>query len=101
MVSYILYFFPYRKVWTQTWMTLSLSLATLCRPNSLFTFYSLQHHVHIRHMMDYEQKAVVLVKHHYQGCQVNAKRASTRKYLRGLGNVCSSAACNQGRLTIE
>jgi len=29
-------------------------------------------------MKDYvEQKAVVMVKHHYQGCQLNAKRAST------------------------
>jgi len=27
-------------------MTLSLSLATFFRPNSLFTFYSLQHQVH-------------------------------------------------------
>jgi len=42
-------------------MTLSLSLATFCRPNSLFAFYSLQHHVHIRHSRDYdEQKAVVV-----------------------------------------
>jgi len=57
-------------------MTLSFSLAAFCRPNSLFTFYSLQHHVHIRHGRDYdEQKAVVVVKHNHQGCQLNAKRA--------------------------
>jgi len=31
-------------------------------------------------------------KHHYQGYQLNAKRVSTRMYLRGLGNLCSSAA---------
>ena len=36
-----------------------------------FTFDFLQHHLHIRHKRDYdEQKAVVLVKHHYQGCQL-------------------------------
>jgi len=35
-----------------------------------------------------------------QGCQWNAKRASTRKYLRGFGNLCSSAAYNQGWLTL-
>jgi len=40
---------------------------------------------------DEEKEAVVVCKHHYQGCQVNAKRASTRKYVRGLGNLCSSA----------
>jgi len=34
---------------------------------TLFTFYSLQHHVYIRHRRDYDgQKAVVVVKHHYQ-----------------------------------
>jgi len=75
---------------------------TLSRPNSLFAFCSLQHHVHIPHRRDYdEQKAFVVVNHHYQGCQLNAKRASTRKYLRGLGDLLSSAAYNQGRLTIE
>jgi len=42
-------------------MTLSLSLAKFCRRSSLFTFYSLQHHVHIRHRGNYvEQKAVVV-----------------------------------------
>jgi len=41
-------------------MTLSLSLATFCRPNS-FALDFLQHHVHIRHSRDYdEQKAVVV-----------------------------------------
>jgi len=82
-------------------MTLSLSLFTFCRPNSLFPFYSLQHHVLIRHRRNYgEQKAVVVVKHHYQGCQLNAKRASTRKCLRGLSNLYSSAAYDKGRLTL-
>jgi len=43
-------------------MTLSLSLATFCRPNSYFSFYFLQHHVHIRHGRGYgEQKAVIVV----------------------------------------
>jgi len=41
---------------------LSLSLATFFQPNSLFTFYYLQHHMLIRHRRDYdEQKAVVVV----------------------------------------
>ena len=49
-------------------MTLGLSLVTFCRPNSLFTFHSLQHHGHIRHKRGYdEQKAVIVVKYHYQG----------------------------------
>ena len=30
-------------------------------------------------------------KHRHQGCQLNVKRTGTRKYLRGLGNLCSSA----------
>jgi len=43
-------------------MTLSLPLATFCGPNSLFAFYSLQHHVHIRPRRDSdEEKAVVVV----------------------------------------
>jgi len=43
-------------------MTLSLSLATFCRPNSSFAFKFLQHHVQIRHRRDYdEQKAVVVM----------------------------------------
>jgi len=83
-------------------MTLSLSFATFCRPNYLFAFSSLQHHVHIRHMRGYdEQKAAVLVKDHYQGCQLNVKCASTRKYLRGLDNLCLSAVYNQRWLAIE
>ena len=41
--------------------------------HSLFAFYSLQHHVHIRHKRDYnEQKA-------NQGCQLNVIRATTQK----------------------
>jgi len=52
-------------------MTLSFSLSTFCRPNYIFAFYSLQHHVHICHRRDYEkQKAVVVVKDHCQGCQL-------------------------------
>jgi len=62
--------------------------------SSFFTFSCLQHHVHIRHRRNYvQQKAVVAVcKHRYQGCQLNAKRACTREYLRDLGNLYSSAA---------
>jgi len=63
---------------------------------TLFTHsISIQHHVHIRHWKDYdEQKAVVIVvmHHHHQGCQLYAKCASMRKYFRGSGNLCSSAA---------
>jgi len=33
------------------------------------------------------QKAVAVVKHHYQSCLLNAKRTTTRMYLRGLGNL--------------
>jgi len=32
--------------------------------------------------------------------RINAKYAGTRKYLRGIGNLCSSEAYNQGRLTL-
>ena len=49
-------------------MTLSLSLATFCRPNSSFAFDFLQRHVHIRHRRDYgKKKVVVVMKRHYQG----------------------------------
>jgi len=42
-------------------MTLSLSLAAFCRPNS-FAFDFLQHHVHIRYRRGYDKpKAVVVV----------------------------------------
>jgi len=37
-------------------MTLSFSLATFCRPNSFVAFYSLEHHVHIRHWRKYDQQ---------------------------------------------
>jgi len=53
------------------------------------------------HRRDYdEQKEVVGVKRHYHGCQLNAKRAgaSTRKYLRRLGNLWSCAVYNQDGL---
>jgi len=39
-------------------------------------------------------------EHRSQGNQWNAKRASTRKYLRGWGNLCSSADYNEGQLTL-
>jgi len=51
-------FLLYRKVK----MTLSLSSATFCRPNSSFAFDFLQHHVHAHHRRDYDElKAVVVV----------------------------------------
>jgi len=47
-------------------------------------------------MRDYDQqKAVLVVQASLSGLRINAKRAITRKYLRGLGNLCSSAAHNQ------
>jgi len=42
-------------------MTLSLSWATFFWPNPLFTFYSIQHHVHIRHRRDHDEKKAVVV----------------------------------------
>jgi len=47
-----------------------------------------------------EQKAVAVATHYYQGCPLNMKHASTPKYLKGLGNICSCAAYNQGQLTL-
>jgi len=83
-------------------MTHSLPLATFFRKNALFSFYSLQHHVHIHHRGDYDkQKAVVVVQASLPALGINAKRASTRKYLTGLGNLCLSAACSQGRLRLH
>ena len=72
-------------------MTISFSLAMFCRQSSLFAFYYLQYCVQVHHRRDYdEQKAVAVVMHHYQGCQLHAKRFSTQKYLRGLDNQCPS-----------
>jgi len=63
-----LFLYPFERS-TLDQMMLSLSLVTFCRPNSLFAFSSLQHHVNIVHRRDYdEQKAVVMVEHRYQGC---------------------------------
>jgi len=42
-------------------MAFSVFLATFCRPNSLFTFYSVQNHVHIRHSRDYDEPKAVVV----------------------------------------
>jgi len=36
-----------------------------------------------------------MVKHHHQGSQLNVSCASTREYLRRLGNLCSRAAYNR------
>jgi len=72
-----LFLYPFERS-TLDQMTLSFSLATFCLPNSLFAFSSLQLHLNIVHRRDYdEQKAVVLVEHHNQGCQLKAKHAST------------------------
>jgi len=42
-------------------MTLSLSMATFCRPYSSFAFDFLQQHVHIRHRRDYDKQKTVIV----------------------------------------
>jgi len=41
-------------------MTLSLSLAKFCQPNSSFAFDFLPHHVYIRHRRDYDKQKVVV-----------------------------------------
>jgi len=65
---------------------------------TLFTFYSLQHHVHIRHRRDYdEQKAVVVVWASLPGLSNVLVRENIS---RGVGNLCSSAAYNQWRFTL-
>jgi len=38
--------------------------------------------------------------HYYQSFQLNAKRASTEKYLKGIGSLSSSVAYNQGQVTL-
>jgi len=50
-------------------MVLGLSLAMYFSTKLYFhILFSSMHHVHICHRKDYdEQKAVVVVKHHYQG----------------------------------
>jgi len=67
--------------------------------NSPFAFHSFQHNVHIRHRRDNdEHKTVVVVKHHYQGCQltVTLEYANASQRLRQPMFKCglqSMAAC--------
>jgi len=76
-------------------MTLSLSLATFCRPNSSLAFNFLQHHVHIRYRSDFDkQKAVVMVlaslireTHEY----ANVENASHKLRQTGIYNVARGA----------
>jgi len=65
---------------------LSLSLGTVCRPSPLFSFSSLQHHVHTRRRIDCDkQKSVVVVfTSIITRVAKIVKRASTRKYLKRL-----------------
>jgi len=65
-------------------MTLSLPWLRFI-DHTLFSHYILfSVMLHNRHRRDYdEQQAVAVVKHHHQGCQFNAKRASTKMYLSG------------------
>jgi len=56
-----LYSFISLRYWNYRWRSVFPWLHYF-RPNSLFTFYSLQHHVHTRRRMHYvEQQAVVVV----------------------------------------
>jgi len=58
MAAYVFYFF----ILSKGLMTVSLSLATFCRPNTYFAFSSLQYHVYIHQRRDYDkQKAIVVV----------------------------------------
>ena len=43
---------------------------------TLLTFCSQQHHVHIRRRRNYDEQKAVVVKHRYKVCQLNARRAS-------------------------
>jgi len=89
-VAYIFYFFTSSKSTDDACL-----FCLRFDKQTLFAFYSLQYHVHIRHSWDYNvYKKVVVVKHHYQDCKLNAKHASTQKHLRGLGSLCSRAANN-------
>jgi len=68
----------------------------------IFSFYSLQHHVHIP-----SQEELWWTEGSFSGVSIitrvikNAKRASKRMDVRSLGNLYLSAAYNRGRLTIE
>jgi len=56
----------YRKLW----MTLSLFLATFCRPNYSFAFDFLQHHVHIRHRRGYVTSFWIVCVHIFAFCNL-------------------------------
>jgi len=79
-------------------MMLSLSFTAFFY-QTLFSSASCAHSVTGGNMMNRRQ--LNWYKHLYQGYQLNAKCVSTQKYLRGLGNLCSSVAYIQGWLTIE
>jgi len=93
-------------------MTLGLSLATLFSTKlSFHILFSLASRAHPSHEGLWWTEGSCS-EASLPGLRINAKRASTRKYLRGLGNLCSRAAYinfltpfraayNQGRLTIE
>jgi len=81
-------------------MTPCLFSRRFCWPNSLFALSSLS--ASRTHMLAPsqgdcdEQKAVVVVWASLPGSR---NVLCTKVYLMGLGNLCLSAACNQGRLT--
>jgi len=75
-------------------------LATFCRANSLLAhsiIFSITCTSVTRGIMMNRRQLYIIS---YQDCQLNTKRTSIQKYLRGLGNLCSCAAHNQVRLTL-
>ena len=93
--------FPIFLLYWTVQMTLSPSLSTFCRPSSvshaiLFGITSSQEGLW-RTEGSYSSHSQASLP----GLPTNAKRASTRKYLRCLGDLCSSGAYNQGRLTLN
>jgi len=67
-------------------MMLSLSLVAFSRPNSSFAFYYLHHHVYTLSQEDHdEQKAIVVVKRHYQGYLLTRSVRVRESNLGGLG----------------
>jgi len=75
-ITFLFFYFIERHRWR------CLSLATFCRRYS-FAFYFLQHHVHIRHRRDYDNRRQLWwCKHHWYGKRTSMR--TSRMYLRGL-----------------
>jgi len=106
--AYNVFFSSFHVAYNQEQLRFFLYLIQSCEWHSVFpwphfviqtlfshSLSSLQHHVHTLSQEGLwwtEGSYIDCCKHHYQGCQLNMKHASMRKYLRGLSNLCSSAA---------